>query len=133
MDFVRSYFGTNEPLCVHSKPAKKWEKKVFNSSEVHLYRDNFLQNPYFRGFQKLHQRQSEKICLLSYMFKVFLLELSYKIALLLYVLCCSVWYKSITLNLILLFNIQYPSLHVISFFNPQLSLLYCYLLALHFS
>ena len=32
MDFVRSYFGKNEPLT---------------SSEVHLYRSNFLQNPYF--------------------------------------------------------------------------------------
>jgi hypothetical protein len=27
-------------------PAKKWGKKVFNWSEVHLYWSNFLQNPY---------------------------------------------------------------------------------------
>jgi hypothetical protein len=38
MDFVRSYFGTNEPLL---------NTFVFNWSEVHFYRSNFLQNPYF--------------------------------------------------------------------------------------
>ena len=58
MDFVRSYFGTNEPLTswrlfsslvVHTKQtSQKVRKKVFNWSEVHLYRSNFLQNPYFR-------------------------------------------------------------------------------------
>ena len=58
MDFVRSYFGTNEPLTswtlfdwfdVHTKQtSQKGRKKVFNWSEVHLYRSNFLQNPYFK-------------------------------------------------------------------------------------
>ena len=42
MDFVGSHFGTNEPLT-----SQKVRKKVFNWSEVHLYRCNFLQNPYF--------------------------------------------------------------------------------------
>ena len=57
MDFVRSYFGTNEPLTRWTLfsspfdwfavwPVKKWVK-VFNWSDVHLYRSNFLQNPYF--------------------------------------------------------------------------------------
>ena len=59
MDFVRSNFGTNEPLPVEhffshflagllwrSQPAKKWGKKV-QLAEVHLYRIYFLQNPYF--------------------------------------------------------------------------------------
>ena len=61
MDSVRSYFGTNEPLTswtllssLFSKistdqhwSGKKVRTKVFNWSEVHLYRSNFLQNPYF--------------------------------------------------------------------------------------
>ena len=41
MDFVRSGSG------------KKVRKKVFNWSEVHLYRCNFLQNTYFRTSQKI--------------------------------------------------------------------------------
>ena len=60
MDFVRSYFDTNEPLtswtlfsslfdwfascCVLT--SQKVRKEVFNWSEVHLYRSNFLKNPY---------------------------------------------------------------------------------------
>ena len=62
MDFVRSYFGTNEPLtiwtlfsslfdwlAVHTEQtSQKVRKKVFNWSEVDLYRSNFLQNPYFK-------------------------------------------------------------------------------------
>ena len=39
MDFVRSYFCKNL--------RKKVRTKEFNWSEVHLYRSNFLQNPYF--------------------------------------------------------------------------------------
>ena len=35
------------PVEHSTDPAKKWGKKVFNWSEVHLYRSNFLQNPYF--------------------------------------------------------------------------------------
>ena len=72
MDFVRSCFNKNEPLtswtllsslffqistpfehfCLHflSRSVLIWKKvrtKVFNWSEVHLYRSNFFQNPYF--------------------------------------------------------------------------------------
>ena len=43
MDFIRSYFGTNEPVLIW----KKVRTKAFNWSEVHLYRSDFLQNPYF--------------------------------------------------------------------------------------
>ena len=61
MDFVRSHFGTNEPLtnltlfsslfdwfdlCAQ-QTSQTVRKKVFNWSEVQLYRSNFLQNPYF--------------------------------------------------------------------------------------
>ena len=56
MDFVRSYFGTNEPLTswtllfslffqISTDLEKKWGQKW---SEVHFYRSNFLQNPHFR-------------------------------------------------------------------------------------
>ena len=57
MDFVKSYFGKNKPLTswtllspVFSRSALIWKKrgtKVFDWSEVHFYRSNFLQNPYF--------------------------------------------------------------------------------------
>ena len=75
MDFVKSYFGKNEPLTSWTRLSpvffqistdlgknggqkcstgqrfadleKKQGKKVFNWSEVHFYRSNFLQNPYF--------------------------------------------------------------------------------------
>ena len=40
MDFVRSNFGTKQT-------SQKERKQVVNLSEVHLYRSNFLQNPYF--------------------------------------------------------------------------------------
>ena len=58
-DFVRSYFGTNEPLTSwrlvsslfdwsHTEQTNhKVREKVFNWSEVHLYWSNFLRNPYF--------------------------------------------------------------------------------------
>ena len=52
MDFVRSYFGTNEPLT-------SWT--LFSSLFVqigadHLYRSNFLQNPYFNKRAGLYIR-----------------------------------------------------------------------------
>ena len=49
MDFVRSYFGTNEPLTSWTSsphflfPDQHW-------SEVHLYWSNFLRNPYFSSY-----------------------------------------------------------------------------------
>ena len=63
MDFVRSYFGKNEPLTSWTLfsslfgrisadqcwSGQKVRKKVFNWSEVHFYQTNFLQNPYFSG------------------------------------------------------------------------------------
>ena len=59
MDFVKSYFGKNEPLTsstllslvffqISTDLQKKRGTKVFNCSEVHFYRSNFLQNLYFR-------------------------------------------------------------------------------------
>ena len=55
MDFVRSYFGTNEPMYVKSQ---KWGKKCstgqrFICTEV----NNFLQNPYFK-----RQRTKGTLC-----------------------------------------------------------------------
>ena len=61
MDFVRSYFGTDEPLTSWTlfsslfdwfavcakQTSQKVRKKVFNWSEVNLYQSNFLQNPHF--------------------------------------------------------------------------------------
>ena len=49
MDFVRSNFGTNEPLPVEHFAANrpKSEEKSVQLPEVHLYRSYFLQNPYF--------------------------------------------------------------------------------------
>ena len=49
MDFVRSNFGTNEPLPVeHFFPHRtKSEEKSVQLAEVHLYRSYFLENPYF--------------------------------------------------------------------------------------
>ena len=52
MEFVRSKFGTNEPLPVeHFFPRgahrPKSEEKSVQLAEVHLYRIYFLQNPYF--------------------------------------------------------------------------------------
>ena len=60
MDFVRSNFGTNEPLpvehffltfwqvcCVSAANQPKREEKSVQLAEVHLYRIYFLQNPYF--------------------------------------------------------------------------------------
>ena len=41
---------TNEPFLnykLNTKSGKKVRTKVFNWSEVHFYRSNFLQNPYF--------------------------------------------------------------------------------------
>ena len=35
-------------VYVHSKTSQKVREKMFNWSEVHLYRSNFLQNPYFK-------------------------------------------------------------------------------------
>ena len=49
MDFVRSYFSTNEPLT-SADLEKESEEKMFNWSEVHLYQSNFLQYPYFSPF-----------------------------------------------------------------------------------
>ena len=62
MDFVRSSFGTNEPLpvehffltfwpvcCAHTANRPKSEEKSVQLAEVHLYRTYFLQNPYFKG------------------------------------------------------------------------------------
>ena len=49
MDFVRSYFGTSEPLIsgTHSKPVKEWEKKCstgqrFTCTEVTSYKIHIL-------------------------------------------------------------------------------------------
>jgi hypothetical protein len=37
---------------------------VFNWSEVHFYRNNFLQNPYFRReLEKIRKRKKEKVLL----------------------------------------------------------------------
>ena len=48
MDFLRSYFRTNEPLTSWTLLIwKKVRTKGFNWSEVHLYGSNFLQDPYF--------------------------------------------------------------------------------------
>jgi hypothetical protein len=75
MDFVRSNFGTNEPLPVehffphflagflrtHNKPAKSEEKSV-QLAEVHLYRIYFLQNPYFSSnYRKLRLNEFDSI------------------------------------------------------------------------
>ena len=52
MDFVRSTY-----IEMNLSPALIWKKrrtKVFNWSEVHFYRSNFLQNPY--SSLKLHNR-----------------------------------------------------------------------------
>ena len=56
MDFVRTYLGKNEPLTSwtlfphfltgFTTNQSKNKKIVFNWLEVHLYRSNFLQNPY---------------------------------------------------------------------------------------
>ena len=60
MDFVRCYFDKNEPLTDQitlfsslfvQRSWKKVRTKVFNWSEVHLYRSNFLQNPYFNRYR----------------------------------------------------------------------------------
>ena len=58
MIFVRSYFGTNEPLTSwtlfsslfigHTNQSKSEEKSV------HLHRSNFLRNPYFSHAEILH-------------------------------------------------------------------------------
>ena len=65
MDFVRSYFGTNETLtswtllahffsksvliqCWFSSDLEKNKPKVCNWSEFHLNLSYFLQNPYFK-------------------------------------------------------------------------------------
>ena len=50
MDFVRSYFGTNEPLTSWTLLFSLFFQISIDLdwSEVHLYRSNFLQNPYFR-------------------------------------------------------------------------------------
>ena len=52
MDFVRSYFDTNEPLTSWTLLSSLFSRSVlkakgFNWPEVHLYPSNFLQNPYF--------------------------------------------------------------------------------------
>ena len=51
MDFVKSYFGkkwTSDQLNTFVPLEKNGDKtKVFNWSEFHFYRSNFLQNPYF--------------------------------------------------------------------------------------
>ena len=46
MDFVRSYFGTNEPLTSWTLFPSPFGQ--INWSDVHFYRSNFLQNPYFK-------------------------------------------------------------------------------------
>ena len=46
MDFVRSNFGTNEPLPVEHRP--KSEEKSVQLAEGLLYQIYFLKNPYFR-------------------------------------------------------------------------------------
>ena len=52
MDFVRSNFGTNEPLlCVCAANRPKSEEKSVLLAEIHLYRIYFLQNPYFNENQ----------------------------------------------------------------------------------
>ena len=58
MDFVRSYFFTNATLTSRKLFSSKLDwglsanlilmTKVFNCSELHSQRSNFLQNPYFR-------------------------------------------------------------------------------------
>ena len=62
MDFVRSYFGTNETLTSWTLlpslffqistdqhwSGRKVRTKVFKWSEFHLCRSNFLRNPHFR-------------------------------------------------------------------------------------
>ena len=47
-DQLNTFFLT---VCTANQ-SKVW-KKVFNWSEVHLYRSNFLQNPYFRTFAQM--------------------------------------------------------------------------------
>ena len=57
MDFVRSHFFPNKPLTSRSLfhhfgvpgvlEVPQSDKKVFNWSEVHSERSDFLQNPYF--------------------------------------------------------------------------------------
>ena len=50
MDFVWSYFGTNEPLTSWTLFSSLFDWfAVWPWSEVHLYRSNFIQNPYFSG------------------------------------------------------------------------------------
>ena len=64
MDFVRSYFDTNEPLTGWTLLSSIFFqiRKGCNWSEIHLYQSNFLQNPYFNdifdsvlNFWNLHQ------------------------------------------------------------------------------
>ena len=47
MDFVRS-------TSIEMWSGKKRRTKVFNWSEVHFYRSNFLQNPYFSNYRLLN-------------------------------------------------------------------------------
>ena len=51
-------------LCV--VPVQKVREKVFNWWEVHLYRCNFLQNPYFKQMHSVHANFQT-----SHMFSVF--------------------------------------------------------------
>ena len=100
MDFVRSHFGTNEPLtswtlfltlfgrfalCAQ-QTGQKVRKKVFNWSEVHLYQSNFLQNPYFNY-------EDRKMCIIkielskiTYRFQIF--QILFKLGLKLLLFCC---------------------------------------------
>ena len=98
MDFVRSYFGTNEPLTSwpllsslffpdQQWSALIWKKlrtKVFNWSEVHLYRSNFLQNPYFSYNFNLLPTKFGPLNLLIVQSSVSLNDLCYVIAILLF-------------------------------------------------
>ena len=78
MDCVRSYFDKNEPLTSWtlfsslfgqtSTDLAKLRKKVFNWSDAHLERSNFLRNPYFNCKKSsahfwvvLNRRKVEKI------------------------------------------------------------------------
>ena len=68
--FVKSYFGKNEPLTNWtllspiffqiSTDLENNGRQVFNWSEVHFHRSNFLQNPYFS-----HLLDSKKLYLLD--------------------------------------------------------------------
>ena len=82
MDFVRRYFRANEPLTswtllsslffqISADLEKKVRTKGFNWSEVHLYWNNFLQNPYFN--RNSTYRRDTTVFLILFKFVILLL------------------------------------------------------------